>query len=59
MCGNGEKMNTLTLSECSKRKLDETYIIIYAIKNIINIKKGDCIEKSNIYTLIGIDIKRI
>ena len=50
-------MNKLTLVECSKRRLDDTYIVVYAIKNEINIKKGDYIEKSNIYTLIGIDIK--
>lgn len=50
-------MNQLTLLECSKRKLDETYLVVYAIKNEINIKKGDSIEKSNVYTLIGIDIK--
>lgn len=50
-------MNKLTLAECSKRKLDETYIVVYAIKNIINMKKNDCIEKSDIYTFIGIDIK--
>ena len=31
-------MNQLTLSECSKRKLDETYLVVYAIKNEINIK---------------------
>ena len=30
---------------------------MYAIKNEINIKKGDYIEKNDIYTLIGIDIK--
>lgn len=50
-------MNQLTLNECSKRKLDETYLVIYAIKNEINIKKGDYIEKSDVYTLIGIDLK--
>lgn len=50
-------MNKLTLSEYSKRRLDETYIVVYAIKNEINIKMGDYIEKSDIYTLIGIDIK--
>ena len=44
-------MNQLTLMECSKRRLDETYLVVYAIKNEINIKKSD------IYTLIGIDIK--
>ena len=50
-------MNQLTLSECSKRRLDETYLVVYAIKNEINIKKGDYIEKSDVYTLIGIDTK--
>ena len=50
-------MNQLTLLECSKRRLDETYLVVYAIKNEINIKKGDYIEKSDIYSLIGIDIK--
>src|SRR5574344_222355 len=50
-------MNKLTLSECSKRRLDTTYLVVYAIKNEINIKKGDYIEKSDVYTLIGIDIK--
>ena len=42
-------MNELTLVECSKRKLDATYIVVYAIKNEINLKKGDYIEKSDIY----------
>lgn len=52
-------MNQLTLSECSKRKLDETYIVVYAIKNEVNIKKADIIEKNDIYTLIGVDVKGI
>ena len=50
-------MNKLTMSECSKKKLDETYLIVYAIKNEVNIKKGEYIEKSDVYTLIGIDMK--
>lgn len=50
-------MEKLTMNECSKRKLDEMYIVVYAIKNEINIKKGDFIEKSTVYTLIGIDNK--
>ena len=39
MCRNGgvKYMNQLTLIECSKRRLDETYLVIYAIKNEINI----------------------
>lgn len=45
-------MNKLTLSECSTRRLDETYIVVYAIKNEINIKKGDYIEKSDIYSVL-------
>ena len=52
-------MNKLTLTECSKRRLEETYIVVYAIKNLINIKKGESIEKCSIYTLIGIDIQGI
>ena len=50
-------MKQLTFSECAKRKLDETYLVIYAIKNEINFKKSDYIEKSDIYSLIGIDLK--
>lgn len=50
-------MNKITLLECSRKKLDETYIAVYAIKNIINIKKGDYIEKCDVYTFIGIDVK--
>lgn len=50
-------MEQFTLKELVKRKLDETYIIIYAIKNEINIKKADIIEKTDVYSFIGIDIK--
>ena len=52
-------MNQLILNEITRKKLDETYIVIYAIKNEINIKKGEIIEKSDIYTFIGINIKDI
>lgn len=48
-------MEKFTLKDLIKRKLDETYIVVYAIKNEINIKKGDFIEKTDVYTLIGID----
>ena len=41
-------MKQLTLLECSKRKLDATYLVVYAIKNELNLKKGDFIEKRNI-----------
>lgn len=50
-------MKQLTLSECSKKRLDKTYLVVYAIKNEINMKKSDYIEKGDIYTLIGIDTK--
>lgn len=50
-------MKKLTLLECTKRKLDEIYLVVYAIKNEINLRKGDYIEKSDIYSLIGIDLK--
>lgn len=50
-------MEQFTLKELVKRKLDETYIIIYAIKNEINIKKADIIEKSDVYTFVGVDTK--
>jgi len=40
-----EIMEQFTLKELVKRKLDETYIIVYATKNEINIKKADIIIK--------------
>ena len=50
-------MENLTLNELTKRKLEDTYVVVYAIKNEVNIKKADIIEKNDIYTLIGVDIK--
>lgn len=52
LCKNGEKMEQFTLKELVKRRLDETYIIIYAIKNEVNIKKAKIIEKTDVYTFI-------
>ena len=52
-------MELLKLNELTKKKLDDTYIVVYAIKNEINIKKADIIEKNDIYTLIGVDTKGI
>lgn len=43
-------MNKLTLNECSKRKLEQTYLVVYAIKNEINIKKN-----GNFYIAVGKD----
>ena len=45
----GRGMNKLTMNEYLKRKLDKTYLVIYAIKNEVNIKKGESIEKETIY----------
>ena len=59
LCRKKENMEYLKLNELTKKKLEETYIVIYAIKNEINVKKADIIEKNNIYTFIGIDIKGI
>lgn len=50
-------MEKLTMNDCSKRRLDDIYLVIYAIRNEINIKKGEYIEKEDIYTLVGIDKK--
>ena len=50
-------MNALNFDDNCKRKLDETYLIVYVIENTINMKKGDFISKSNICSLIGVDLK--
>ena len=50
-------MKKLTITDCPKRRLEDTYLVVYAIKNEINIKKGEYIEKEDIYTLVGIDKK--
>lgn len=52
-----EIMELLKLNELTKKKLDETYVVVYAIKNEVNIKKANVIEKNDIYTLTGVDIK--
>ena len=38
-------MENLTLNELTKRKLEDTYVVVYAIKNEVNIKKADIIDK--------------
>ena len=35
------------------------YVMMYTIKNDLNVKKGDVIENINIYTLVGINKKGI
>ena len=53
------EIKQLTLLECSKTRLNEIYLVVYAIKNEINIKKAEDIEKGDIYTLIDIDLKGV
>ena len=53
----GGKHESINTKRMFKKRLDQTYLVVYAIKDEINIKKGDYIEKSDVYTLIGIDIK--
>lgn len=48
-------MENLRLLDYTKRKLDSMYPIIYAIKNSINIKKIETIEKIDIYTFVGVN----
>lgn len=50
-------MNKLNLNECSKIRNEDMYIIVYAIKNEVNVKKGEVIEKETIYTFVGVDKK--
>ena len=45
-------MNQLTLSECSKRKLDETFLVVYAIKNIDQNKSTEKVEIHNFCTFL-------
>ena len=48
-------MENLKIIDYTKRKLNESYIAIYALQNSINIKKSEIIEKVDIYTLVGIN----
>lgn len=43
-------MELLKLNELTKKKLDETYVVVYAIKNEVNIKKPILLRKT-IFTL--------
>ena len=52
-------MQNLKLLDYTKKRLDNMYLIMYAIKNDINIKKGEVIENIDIYTIIGINKKGI
>lgn len=52
-------METLKLVDYTKKRLESTYLVMYAIKNELNIKKGEIIENVDIYTLIGINKRGI
>ena len=52
-------MQNLKLVDYTKKRLDNMYLVVYAIKNDINIKKGDIIENIDIYTIVGINKRGI
>lgn len=52
-------MKNLKIEELIRKKLPKTIFVIYAIKNEVNVLKGEIVETNNIYTLIGIDTKGI
>lgn len=52
-------MQNLKVVDYTKKRLDDMYLVVYAIKNDINIKKGDIIENIDIYTFIGINKRGI
>ena len=52
-------MQSLKVVDYTKKRLDDMYLVVYAIKNDINIKKGDIIENIDIYTFIGINKRGI
>ncbi len=52
-------MQSLKLIDYTKKRLDDMYLVMYAIKNDINIKKGEVIENIDIYTIVGINKRGI
>ena len=52
-------MQNLKLIDYTKKRLDDMYLMLYTIKNEVNMKKGDIIENVDIYTLVGINKKGI
>ena len=52
-------MQNLKLIDYTKKRLDDMYLVVYAIKNDVNIKKGDIIENIDIYTFVGINKRGI
>lgn len=52
-------MQNLKLIDYTRKRLDDMYIMMYAIKNDLNIKKADIIENIDVYTIVGINRKGI
>ena len=52
-------VQNLKVIDYTKKRLDNMYLVVYTIKNDINIKKGDIIENIDIYTFIGINKRGI
>lgn len=52
-------MENLKLIDYTKKRLDDMYLMLYTIKNEVNMKKGEIIENVDIYTLVGINKKGI
>lgn len=50
-------MQNIKLLDYTKKRLDGMYLVIYAIKNNINIKKAEVIENVDVYTLVGVNRK--
>lgn len=50
-------MKELTLVDYSKKKLDDTYLVVYMIKNEINLKKENIVEPIDLYTMVGVNKK--
>lgn len=49
-------MNKLCIKDLTKKKLNEMYLSLTVLENEIDIKKNDVIEKTIVYTLVGVDM---
>lgn len=52
-------MQNLKLLDYTKKRLDNMYLVMYAIKNDVNMKKADIIDNIDIYTIVGINKRGI
>lgn len=52
-------MQNLKLLDYTKKRLDDMYLVMYAVKNDVNIKKGDIIYNIDIHTIVGINKRGI